>query len=210
MKNAPESIKQAYKEISVAEGRLPLSINIVSDKAGIDREVFRTHYIGLGAVSRDIWADYFKETLTALEQSPEFANYSVREKLLAFYFTFFELLGQDRDFIKLYAPKLGIWNYSPEFLLTGKQIVLRFIQQLVEEGNRSGEIEERIIIATDYTSWHWPQFLYILNLWINDESDAYQHTDKAIEKSVNLGFDLMGRNVLDSAFEFLKFLATKS
>jgi AcrR family transcriptional regulator len=206
MENASALLQQAYKDLSVAEGRFPLSFKAVAEKAGLEADSFQQHYSGLGALAEDIWATYLRETLEAVEGSPEFASYSVREKLLGIYFTLFEVLASERTFVCLYAPKLGIWNYSPDFMARFKPLWLKLIAELITEGTSSGEIAERMVMAGEYGGWHWPQLMYLLNQWVTDESEGYQRTDKAVEKSVNLGFDIMGRNVLDSAFDFLKFV----
>lgn len=206
MENASALLRQAYKDISVAEGRFPLSYKAVAEKAGLTAEDFHAHYNGLGALAEDIWVEYLRDTLAAVEASPEFAGYAVREKLLAIYFTLFEVLGSERAFVVLYAPKLGVWNYSPDFMKRFKEVWLKLVTELIAEGTSSGEIAERMIMAGEYSGWHWPQLMYLLNQWVTDESEGFQRTDKAVEKSVNLGFDIMGRNVLDSAFDFVKFV----
>jgi ubiquinone biosynthesis protein COQ9 len=45
-----------------------------------------------------------------------------------------------------------------------------------------------------------------LKFWIDDTSNAFEKTDAAIEKSVNLAMDLMGKSPLDAALDFGKFL----
>jgi hypothetical protein len=52
----------------------------------------------------------------------------------------------------------------------------------------------------------WLQFLYVSRVWANDDSKDYQITDAAIEKSVNLLFELMRKGPLDMAIEFAKFM----
>ena len=200
------ALQQAYKDLAVRDGRFPLSYKAVAEQAGLEPAEFIHSYPGLGDLAQDIWVELLRDTLASLEASAEFAEYGVREKLLSFYFTFFEILSSERSFFSLYTPKLGVWNYSPDFLGEFKKIWLKFVETLVSEGTASGEVAERMVMSNEYTSWHWPQFMYLLNQWATDDSSEGQKTDKAIEKSVNLGFDIMGRNVLDSAFDFLKFM----
>jgi hypothetical protein len=52
----------------------------------------------------------------------------------------------------------------------------------------------------------WFHLHFILRFWCNDDSRDFEKTDEAIEKSVNLAFDLIGKGVLDNAFDFGKFL----
>jgi hypothetical protein len=58
-----------------------------------------------------------------------------------------------------------------------------------------------------YSGMH---FMFILQFWAHDESANFEKTDAAIEKSVNLAFDLIGKGILDNALDFGKFLYQNS
>ena len=204
-----QSIRKAYKALALEKKVLPLSLKETAESAGVEFEEAKQHYEGVRSVQEDIWLTYLRDTLEAMEASPEFAEYLVREKLLAFYFTLFEMMGEDREFLQLFQSKLGIWNYDPDFLMPFKAAFIEFVEMLVEEGASNEEVTERMVLGGQYAGWHWPQMLYLLNHWIDDTTEAFVKTDQAIEKSVNLGFDIMGRNVLDSAFDFMKFVVTR-
>ncbi|MDQ2864039.1 MAG: TetR family transcriptional regulator C-terminal domain-containing protein, partial [Bacteroidota bacterium] len=53
----------------------------------------------------------------------------------------------------------------------------------------------------------WIQFAFIINFWIDDDSNGFEKTDEAIEKGINLSFDLFQRSPIDNLFEYGKFLA---
>ena len=161
--DSKSALKQAYKDLAIEHGQFPLSFKAVSDKAGIPSTQFVEHYDGLGDLAQDIWVDFLRDTLSAMEATPEFGSYGVREKLLSFYFTFFEVLNSDKAYVHLYAPKLGVWNYNPEFLVPFKKIWMKFVEELVQEGTVSGELAERMVISGEYAGWHWPQFMFLLN-----------------------------------------------
>lgn len=199
-------ILQAYKDLSVEEHRFPVSINVVCERAGVERPLYHKHFGGLAELQEAIWQGYFMTTINTIEGSDVYAEYMVREKLLAFYFTFFEVLGDDRDFVKLFSDQMGVWNYNPRCLSSMKPLFLAFLTELVEEGKEVEEVAERYVMGGDYPGWHWPQLLYLVNFWLRDRSEGYSRTDQAIEKSVNFGFDVMGRNVLDSAFDLARFV----
>jgi hypothetical protein len=50
------------------------------------------------------------------------------------------------------------------------------------------------------------QLAFLLMFWRDDNSPAFEQTDAAIEKSVNLAFDLIGKGAIDSMLDFAKFL----
>ncbi|MEM7038338.1 MAG: TetR family transcriptional regulator C-terminal domain-containing protein, partial [Bacteroidota bacterium] len=204
-----EQIKQSYKELAVRFGSLPFSLKEIAIESKLDPDTVHEYFSNTLAIDMALWKEYFKGTLGAIQNSPEYLEYSSREKLLAFYFTFFEVLRPDRDFLMLYNNQLGIWNYNPEFMLPLKRSFLKFVKAVIHEGIENHEVEERYVLGGEYADWHWPQFLYLLNHWLKDKTADFTSTDKAVEKSVNLGFDIMGRNVIDSAFDFVKFVFAK-
>jgi AcrR family transcriptional regulator len=202
------ALMEAYKRLAIEKGILPVSRKEIATAAGLDIAHFDAAFSSLEALQEAVWLHYLRTTLETLETSNEYVQYNVREKFLAYYYTLFEILGKERDFVKLFAPKLGIWNYNPTFLKGFKHAFLIYVNEIINEGIESGEIAERMVLGDEYAGWHWPQLLFLLNQWINDNSEGHATSDQAVEKSVNLGFDIMGRNVLDSAFDFAKFMVT--
>jgi hypothetical protein len=196
----------AYKQLANDKGTLPVSKKEIAHAANITIEEFVAIYPTIEAIQEAVWVEYLRDTLEMLENSGEFLQYSVREKLLAFYFTFFEQLATEREFVLMFEPKLGVWNYNPTFLVVFKTKFLEFAEALIQEGLSSKEISDRLMMGSTYGGWHWPQMLFLLNKWIEDKTDDHALSDQAVEKAVNLGFDIMGRNVLDSAFDFAKFM----
>jgi DNA polymerase III delta prime subunit len=84
--------------------------------------------------------------------------------------------------------------------------VISFSQTILNEGMQSKEITERKFISDKYADAQWLNLLFITNFWVNDHSINFEKSDEAIEKSVNLAFDLMGQTALDSMLNFGKFL----
>lgn len=202
-------IHQAYKEVALSAGQFPVSIQKVCDQAEVERSEFHKLFENFQEVQQSIWQAYFFETVRTIEASEVYQDYMVREKLLAFYYTILEVLKPDRKFLQLFEEKMGAWNYNPKFLELFKPVFLAFVTELVDEGKARGEVAERYVIGGDYAGWHWPQCLFLLGFWLRDKSDESERTDQAIDKAVNFGFDFMGPNLMDSAFDFAKFLLVK-
>ena len=78
--------------------------------------------------------------------------------------------------------------------------------EILLQGKETEEIMDRPIIGDRYSEGLWIQTLFILQFWANDESKDFEKTDAAIEKAVNVAYDLMGKSPLDSMFDFAKFL----
>ena len=62
-------------------------------------------------------------------------------------------------------------------------------------------------ITDRYDEALWLQVMFVFRFWLKDDSPGFwKKTDAAIEKSVNLAFDLMGKSAVDSFVDFAKFL----
>ena len=55
----------------------------------------------------------------------------------------------------------------------------------------------------------WQQMLFVLGFFAKDDTVDFERTDAAVEKAVTLSFDLVGRNTLDSAVDFVRFLVQR-
>jgi hypothetical protein len=69
-----------------------------------------------------------------------------------------------------------------------------------------GEVATRPVLDKRYPHLFWLHLGFILLFWKQDSSAGFENTDAAIEKSVNLAFDLIGKGAVDSAIDFAKFL----
>jgi hypothetical protein len=80
---------------------------------------------------------------------------------------------------------------------------------LVRQGCESGEIAERGRLAGLYPSALYLLLRSVLDFHVKDTSARFERSDAFVEKSVNLAFDLMRTQAIDSAFDLLRFLAPR-
>ena len=72
-----------------------------------------------------------------------------------------------------------------------KESFKEWITSVLNEGKSSGEIAKRPYLDQRYDMIFWMHFVFVLQFWVHDESIGFEKTDAAIEKSVNLAFDLI-------------------
>ena len=130
----------------------------------------------------------------------------VTRKMLAFYFTMVEKMKSNRSFILQTVPKTKKPDMSPYYLDLIKRPFKDFTNELLLEARETDEVTDRPVIGKRYGDGLWLQFLFVIGFWIKDDSIAFEKTDAAIEKAVNLSFDLMGKGPLDTMLDFGKFL----
>jgi hypothetical protein len=95
---------------------------------------------------------------------------------------------------------------TPESLKDFKLEFETFIESVLNAGKESGEVAKRPYLDRSYPHLFWFHFGFILIFWKDDSSAGFEKTDAAVEKSVNLAFDLIGKGAVDSVVDFAKFL----
>jgi hypothetical protein len=171
---------------------------------------FYDTYNSIEAVEKDLWTRFFIDTKEILLADEAYQTYGVRQKMLAFYFTWTgDFLKANRSYI-LWAFENGRKNLTSWKVLEGfRKELLEFLEDLISEGYETEEIKNREIISRAYPELVWGQTLFVLRYWIKDTSKGFEQTDAFIEKTVNLIFDLIGKNFLDSLFDWGKFTAQR-
>jgi AcrR family transcriptional regulator len=211
-KKAPKTDQKSkiitqYIEYVLEHGKEPASVYKFSSTIGMNEEEFYKYYTSFDAVKSDVWLKFFQDTITNIENQEVYQSYSAREKLLAFLYTWIEELKKRRSYlISLYGhykPKMGV---VPAELKQFKSAFKDFANELVLEGKETEEIASRPILSDRYDDAIWLQILFVFQFWLHDTSPSFEKTDAAIEKSVNLAFDLMGKSALDTFIDFAKFL----
>ncbi|WP_258105624.1 TetR family transcriptional regulator C-terminal domain-containing protein [Marinoscillum sp. MHG1-6] len=198
------TLQKAYIDYLLTHGKQPVSIFEFAGELKATESDFYKHFNSFKALERSLWLDWFNSTVKLLEKDEAYAQYSVREKVLAFYFTWFETVMKHRSYIIFRFEKVRK-ELTPFFLLALKDAFDDYINMLLVEGKESTEIAERPF-SKQYDKAFWLHFIFLNKFWTEDDSDDFQKTDAAIEKSVNLGLDLVGKGPLDSMIDFAKFL----
>ncbi|QJW90026.1 TetR/AcrR family transcriptional regulator [Spirosoma taeanense] len=220
-----EKIRKAYTEYVLENGKQPTSVFQFAKKLKLAEADFYVHYPSFDGIEADIWLTFFNEAKAAVEGDETFQGYSVREKLLAFYYTWIELLKRQRSFVVYSYGRLREGTSSGAVSPTSragmsarrnsansrvlqpfKEAFLDYARDLLAEGRESKEVEPRPFVTDRYPNALWAQTLYLLDFWVRDVSKNFEKTDTAIEKAVNTAFDLIGRSPLDTLFDFAKFI----
>lgn len=204
-------LKAAYLDYLRRHGHAPKTVFVFADAQGISEGEFYRHFASFGAMDRDIWADFGRDALSQASQEPTWTNYGAREKLLAFYYTLLEILKNNRSYAILALGRSQRFRPAviPKVLDKFEAEFKNFVAELLREGRATGEVASRPMLEDNYGRIFLRQLQFILLFFVRDESANFERTDAAVEKAVTLSFDLVGRNTLDSAFDFGRFLLHK-
>ncbi|MEQ8364354.1 MAG: TetR family transcriptional regulator C-terminal domain-containing protein [Cyclobacteriaceae bacterium] len=201
-----DKIRQEYINYILENEKKPSSVFKFCKTIGIKEGDFYRCYGSFKALEKAIWKEYAQSTIDRLKSDSNYAAFSAREKVLAFYFTLVEILKEERSFILFQLKKRKLPSSPPSFIRKFKKEFDAWASEVIEEGKQTDEIAKRPFLDQRYVPLLWFHLHFVLMFWVKDESAEFEKTDEAIEKSVNLAFDLMGKGVVDNVFEFGKFL----
>ncbi|MCC8410944.1 TetR/AcrR family transcriptional regulator [Mucilaginibacter sp. UR6-1] len=205
-----ESIQNAYIDHVLTEGTQPKSVYIFAKNIETTEEEFYRYFGSFAGVEQSIWADFARKTLAEIETQEVWAQYTSREKALSFFYAFFELLKGRRSFAVYSLNSHGRTLGTPVVLEQLKTVFENFADSILKQGLESGELSDRKFFAKRYKDGLWMQFGFVLNFWIKDNSAGFEKTDEAIEKGINVTFDLFERTPIDNLIDYGKFLYNNS
>ncbi|MBT8220320.1 MAG: TetR/AcrR family transcriptional regulator [Bacteroidia bacterium] len=203
---AAEQIKIAYEGYTIRYGTIPNDLVSFCSISNIPEEDFEKHYGSLKILHMDIWKSYIVDTINALAEDEQYGSFTVREQLLAFYYTHLEVLKSHREFIQVVNDEFKRPLPLPSFLKGYKEAFVDYGKQLIQAGLRTGEIADRKMLNRSYTNGLWAQLLFVVKFWLKDSSENLEKTDAAIEKAVSLSFELVRPGPIDSFVDFAKFI----
>lgn len=200
-----EKLIEWYMNAVLSAGQ-PNSIFSFAQENNFEESDFYKHFSSFESLEKAIFGIFAKETIHLLHKTEAYKDYSPKDKLLSFYFTFFELLTANRSYvllqfkgIKRELSKLSVLKeLRAEFIHFVDEISLEKIDFKNEKINK---IQDKTI-----AEGYWMQLLLILKFWIEDESPNFEKTDLFIEKSVKASFDIQQIAPVKSVIDLAKFL----
>ena len=200
-------IVSGYVNHVLEHGHEPVSVFKFAKDLKMKEEDFYNYFTSFDSIKTAVWSQLFEATLDGIESQEVYREYSAREKLLSFLFTWIEELKKNRSYLlSLYGNKKDIKSLLPAEVKIFKSKFKDFANEIILEGKETEEIASRPILSDRYDDALWFQVWFVFQFWLNDTSPAFEKTDAAIEKSVNLAFDLMGKSALDTFIDFAKFM----
>lgn len=205
-KTTRELLIERYMTLVLEQEAAPRSVYKFCKDNDIPEAEFYQQFGSMEGLQKAIWDTFFDNTQGLLLKNKAFQQGSNREKMLTFFFTFFELLALNRSYILLTLKGQGNILRNLE-QLKGLRIRIRnFAKELIEDGNIDKAVPLTKRNPAIFSEGAWVQFLFLLKFWMEDASAGFEKTDMAIEKSVNTIFDLFDHTPLDSILDFGKFL----
>jgi len=201
-----EAVMTMYMEYVLENGKRPASVFKFCKDHKIQEGEFYNVFGSFQGIRESIWIAFYENTINVLHKNPDYKAYPNREKMLAFFYTFFEVLTANRSYV-LFALEEEKNQLKSLAQLRDLRIKVReFAGDLIEQANdeKSSRLSKNPVSI--FSEGAWLQTLFLLKYWMDDNSARFEKTDVAIEKSVNAIFDVFNTTPLESVLDFGKFL----
>jgi len=201
-----DNIISWYMEFVLENNHQPKSVFSFAKENNFEEADFYKFYGSFETIGEAIFSEFFHNTVLILNKSEDYKNYDARNKLLSFYFTFFEILSANRSYI-VYALKSVKKDLNKlKALKTLKTDFTKYIEELnINRIELKQETLEKIQ-NTSIKETSWVHLMITMKFWLDDISPSFEKTDIFIEKSINARFDLMDIKPLKSIIDFGKFI----
>ena len=199
------SIITSFMNFTLENDQYPKSVYKFCQVSEIEEKTFYKFFGSLDGVKTIIWETFYDNAMLLLEKDENFKIAKPKEKLLSFYYTFFEVMLLNRSYI-LFALSGGEKIMTKMGQLSSLRKTFKdFTSELIEDGNvdKPSYLQHPPKIFSEAA---WFQLGFLIKFWIEDTSADFEKTDQAIEKSVQTAFDVFDNTPLSALLDFGKFL----
>jgi len=172
----------------------------------IEEAQFYSFYSSFEALENNIFLGLFEATLATLHDSKEYNDFDDRNKLLLFYYTFFENLKLNRSAVKAIIGNNLVHPNNQKKLSSLKKSFDTYMNTFELGFNLLDNDNIKQIESVGIKFASWSHFMLLMKYWLEDSSNNFENTDVLIEKSVNTGLDVLESNILSQMFDLGKFL----
>jgi len=201
-----DSIIEMYMDYVLEHETTPKSIYKFCKLNKITEAQFYEFFGSIESIQKAIWTKFYANTLNLMEKNKEYEQFSNREKMLTFFYTFFELLTLNRSYVLFTLKGQKSMLKSLEQLRGLRKNIKAFATDLINDSNADKTIKVTKHNPALFSEGAWLQFLFVLKFWMDDDSAGFEKTDMAIEKSINTIFDVFDNTPLENIIDFGKFL----
>ncbi len=201
-----ETIIEGFMDYVLEHEIVPKSIYKFCKINKIAEADFYSFFGSFEGLQKAIWKKFYSNTENLLHKNKEYDSFSNKDKMLTFFYTFFELLTLNRSYVLFALEDHKNMLKSMEQLKGLRRQIKAFAADLIEDGNASKNLKITKNNPKLFSEGAWLQFMFVLKFWMDDSSAGFEKTDMAIEKSINTIFDVFDNTPLENIIDFGKFL----
>ncbi|OXA77322.1 DNA-binding transcriptional regulator, AcrR family [Flavobacterium aquidurense] len=201
-----EDIVSMYMNEVLEKGQKPKSVYHFAKENDFTEAEFYAFFGTLEGLEKEIFRLFLVNTIDLLHKNSDYQEYDMKNKMLSFYFTFFEMLTANRSYV-LQSLKLDRNPLKNLVQLTSlRESFKEYVAEILTDDYRLEQEKFQKFQEKGIQESAWLQLMMTIKFWMDDESAAFEKTDIFIEKSVNASFELMNVAPLNHLIDFGKFL----
>ncbi|NIJ55286.1 TetR family transcriptional regulator C-terminal domain-containing protein [Dyadobacter arcticus] len=201
-----DRITELFMQYCLENNKKPESVYLFCKQNGFVEKDFYKHFSSIDSLEKSVFVTFHNLAVSLINQSGDVLTLGFRDKLLTYYYTYFEILTANRSYVVFALTdsknrlnglvklkefrthfKAFIADISAGYLKVKSERIHKAQQDALEEGA-------------------WIQLLVTLRFYLDDESLGFEKTDLFIEKSIRATFDLIDITPLESVIDFGKFI----
>jgi len=170
---------ELYSNYVLRNNRKPLNVFTFCDDHELSESDFYFYYANFDQLEADYLKYFLEQTLLLISAEESYIMETPKNKLLSFYFTFFEqltlnrtlviyLIGQEKNNLQNFRK---LWALKAEFLKFIKSLGLT--EPMLGSSSESKMKLERIK-NKGIEEFYWGQFLATLKFWLDDTSSNFE------------------------------------
>lgn len=201
-----DDIVSKYMNDVLEKGEKPKSVYLFAKHNHFTEAEFYTFFGTLESLEKEIFRLFFENSVNLLHQHEDYPQYDMKNKMLSFYFTFFEILTANRSYV-LQSLKMDRNPLKNLVQLTSlRDSFKEYVCEILTDDYRLEQEKLQKYQEKAIQESAWLQLMMTIKFWMDDDSTAFEKTDIFIEKSVNASFELMNVAPLNHLIDFGKFL----
>ncbi|MGC6429455.1 MAG: TetR family transcriptional regulator C-terminal domain-containing protein [Jejuia sp.] len=195
-----------YMDYVLEHDENPKTVFAFAKTNNFEEAMFYKHFASFEVIEKGIFEAFYMNSINALNKSEDYKIFDARNKLLSFYYTFFENLTANRSYVKHVLDKYKNDLKGFQMLSGLKKHFTKYvnelgIQMLDIKQEQLEKLQDRALKESA-----WLQLLLTMKFWLEDTSASFEKTDIFIEKSVNTTFDVLDIAPVKSVLDLGKFL----
>ncbi|OHT44345.1 TetR family transcriptional regulator C-terminal domain-containing protein [Flavobacterium tructae] len=201
-----EDIVSKYMDEVLEKGQKPKSVYHFAKENGFTEAEFYAFFGTLEGLEKEIFRLFFANTVDLLHKNADYHEYDMKNKMLSFYYTFFEILTANRSYV-LQSLKIDRNPLKNLVQLTSlREAFKEYVSEILTDDYRLEQEKFQKFQEKALQESAWLQLMMTIKFWMEDSSAAFEKTDIFIEKSVNASFELMNVAPMNHLIDFGKFL----
>ena len=165
---------QAYSDHVLEHGHAPASVFKFCRDLGIAEKEFYDLFASFPALEGQIWGSWVEQTIASISTSDEWPGFNARQRMLTFFFAFFERAVANRSYLlaRFPCPAQRVRG-GAQSLTAMKQRFERFSAETLQRGIDSGEVASRGPLSRVYPLAFTELFLNTIDFHVRDESPRF-------------------------------------